>query len=354
MNVKQESRSMSILYKVAGAMHQMGIVGLPRNYELVYEAMSGTRPELTRDFLALGDGRSQAALDELGRKYLPHHHEHDVLARSSSTVREELESFMRLVRHETSSLRYFGNLLDEASKTLTAAPRTEPAAVGDAVRTIAAATAQKISEGEEIVDEATEQSSRLEKVVGDLQAFEQRKYVDTLTGLANRRAFNRKLIELYEGDTPGLTGIAICDMDNFSAINQRHNTTVGDKFIRHVARIVERHVDGTFMAARTGGGQFGFIFDHTEEGGIVRLCEQIRVAVAMTPLVNALNNVSLGHTTLSFGICMQENAGDVASIVENATAAMRAAKSAGRNRTQVYASATARPARGNDWMLYRV
>ena len=107
-------------------------------------------------------------------------------------------------------------------------------------------------------------------------------------------------------------------MDNFAAINQRHNTTVGDKFIRHVARIIERHIDGSFMAARTGGGQFGFIFDHTEEGGIFRLCEQVRVAVAMTPLINALNNVSLGHTTLSFGICMQENGVDAAGIVENA------------------------------------
>ena len=154
---------MSILYKVAGAMHQMGITGLPRNYELVYEAMSGTRPELTRDFLALGDDHSQAALDELGRKYLPHHHEQDVLNSSSSTVREELESFMRLVRHETSSLRYFGSLLDETSKRLTGSPLSQPAAVDDAVKTIAAATAQKISEGQEMADEAAQQSSRLEQ-----------------------------------------------------------------------------------------------------------------------------------------------------------------------------------------------
>ena len=344
---------MSILYKVAGAMHQMGITGLPRNYELVYEAMSGTRPELTRDFLALGTDHSQGALDELGRKYLPHHHEEDVLSRSSSTVREELEGFMRLVRHEASSLRYFGSLLDETSKRLASIPPSQPAAVDDAVKTIAAATAQKISEGQEMVDEAAQQSSRLDRVAGDLHAFEQRKYIDTLTGLANRRAFNRKLIELYEGESPDLTGIAICDMDNFAAINQRHNTTVGDKFIRHVARIIERHVDGSFMVARTGGGQFGFIFDRTEEGGIFRLCEQVRVAVAMTPLINALNNVSLGHTTLSFGICMQQNGLDAAGIVESAMTAMRSAKAAGRNRTEIYAPA-ATALKGNDWMLYKV
>ena len=44
----------SIALRVATAMHQMGIDGLPRNYELVYEAYSGSNPELVREFIALG------------------------------------------------------------------------------------------------------------------------------------------------------------------------------------------------------------------------------------------------------------------------------------------------------------
>ena len=44
----------SIALRVATAMHQMGIDGLPRNYELVYEAYAGSNPELVRDFIALG------------------------------------------------------------------------------------------------------------------------------------------------------------------------------------------------------------------------------------------------------------------------------------------------------------
>jgi diguanylate cyclase len=64
----------SIALRVATAMHQMGIDGLPRNYELVYEAYSGSNPELVREFIALGKVKTQEALDELGRKYLPHHH----------------------------------------------------------------------------------------------------------------------------------------------------------------------------------------------------------------------------------------------------------------------------------------
>lgn len=349
---RRATRPSSVLQKVAAAMHQMGIVGLPRNYELVYEAMSGTRPELTRDFLALGNNRSQAALDELGRKYLPHHHEHEVLTRSSATVRAELESFMRLVRHETSSLRYYGNLLDETSRMLTSTRMPEPALVGSAVKTIAAATAQKVSDGQNIADEAAQQSSRLDRVAGELHAFEARKDIDTLTGLANARAFKRKLVELYGApDGPRLSGVAICDIDNFAAVNERYDATIGDKFIRHVARIVERHLDGSVIAAHLGGGQFGFIFGNAPQERVVGFADRIRATVAKTPLINALNDVSLGRITLSFGVCMSGQAQDAAAIVENALEATRAAKAMGRNRIEIHRPAP--PRTGTDWMLYR-
>ena len=50
---KQTSAATSIGLRVATAMYQMGIDGLPRNYELVYEAYSGTNPELTKEFVGI-------------------------------------------------------------------------------------------------------------------------------------------------------------------------------------------------------------------------------------------------------------------------------------------------------------
>lgn len=67
----KKSSTTDIALRVATAMKQMGIDGLPRNYELVYEAYAGCNPDLVRDFIALGKYKTQGALDELGRKYLP-------------------------------------------------------------------------------------------------------------------------------------------------------------------------------------------------------------------------------------------------------------------------------------------
>ena len=80
---KQTSAVTSVGLRVATAMYQMGIDGLPRNYELVYEAYSGANPELTKEFVGLGKTKSQRALGELGRKYLPHHHEETHVAKTN-------------------------------------------------------------------------------------------------------------------------------------------------------------------------------------------------------------------------------------------------------------------------------
>lgn len=342
----------NVLLKVAGTMHRLGIEGLPRNYELVYEAMSGTRPDLTRAFLALGPNKDQATLDELGRKHLSHHHESEVVNRSNEAVRDELDHFIRLVHRETSSLKHFGHLLDETSRKLAVAENATPRAVGDAVRTIAAATAQKAAEGQVMADEAAEHSSRLQKVAGDLDAFERLKLADPLTHLPNRRAFDRELAGRYGAPNgPDMTALAICDIDGFAAINGRFDPAVGDMLIRHVARIIERTVDTRVFAARTGGGQFGFIMRVPGESAVVRICEQIRVAIAMTPL-SAGADLPL-HTTASFGVCMSDFADTPKEIVANAASAMADAKAAGRNRTEIYAPATGRKLVGNDWMIYR-
>jgi diguanylate cyclase len=69
--------SMDTATLVLATMRRRGIAGLPRNYELVYEALNASNPTLTRQFEALGRNPSQEELDSLGKKVLPHHHRAD-------------------------------------------------------------------------------------------------------------------------------------------------------------------------------------------------------------------------------------------------------------------------------------
>ena len=55
------------LQKITAFMAKHQIAGLPRNFELVYEAMVSRNAEVARDLLALGAQPSQIALDHLGQ-----------------------------------------------------------------------------------------------------------------------------------------------------------------------------------------------------------------------------------------------------------------------------------------------
>jgi diguanylate cyclase len=51
---KAKTATLDLATRIALAMRRLGIPGLPRNYELIYEAYSGANPALTRELQALG------------------------------------------------------------------------------------------------------------------------------------------------------------------------------------------------------------------------------------------------------------------------------------------------------------
>jgi diguanylate cyclase len=168
---KQTSAATSIGLRVATAMYQMGIDGLPRNYELVYEAYSGTNPELTKDFVAIGKTKSQRALDELGKKYVPHHHEETLVAKTNGRMRTQMSTFISLLEEEKSSLSDYGKIIDEASRSFAAEGDVDQEALNRSIQKLSKATEQQASKSEAMVAVAAEQAAELDAVKTDIDNF---------------------------------------------------------------------------------------------------------------------------------------------------------------------------------------
>jgi len=85
---------------------------------------------------------------------------------------------------------------------------------------------------------------------------------DPLTGLYNRRWFERHLSEVLEvrGGEQSL-GILFIDLDGFKLVNDRHGHAVGDDLIVEVARRM-RDAAGELPVARLGGDEFLALFHH--------------------------------------------------------------------------------------------
>lgn len=343
----------SVALRVATAMHQMGIDGLPRNYELVYEAYAGANPDLVRDFIALGKMKTQDALDTLGRKYLPHHHEDGVLSRQSGMVRAELSSFIRLLNAEKVSLTDYGRLVGDATDVILTEVVSDNDRVGKSIQALKAATETRASQNSSVVRAVVNQTATLADLQRETEEAEQAKFVDALTGLGSRRAFNKALAKVYaKPDMPVLCGLAIGEIDDYGRLVEQMGPAVAERFIKQVAKVVDAVAGGEDLACRFDGGRFGILFYTSDQGEISRIVDLVRTKLKATAVVNPGSGRAQGQAPMSFGICLSQLAPNAFDFLSFAEKALAASKAAGGNTVTVYGVSDPSFV-PKDWLIYK-
>lgn len=158
---------------------------------------------------------------------------------------------------------------------------------------------------------------------------------DPLTGLCNRRAFDRELAQKIDARSPGDGGcLAIFDLDHFKRVNDRFGHSVGDEVLCAFARAAESQTRSGDMLARLGGEEFGLFFPDIRPEQARLVCERIREAVAAMSVKAGDWPVKV---TVSIGIAARVADDSPASIMHRADQALYASKGHGRNRSSVAA-----------------
>lgn len=159
---------------------------------------------------------------------------------------------------------------------------------------------------------------------------------DALTGLANRRAFDRHLhLEFQAAQQDGSEcSLLMADLDRFKSINDRWGHQVGDEVLRVTAAVMREQVErmrpgDRSVVARYGGEELAVILPSIPLAGARRIAESIRANVesAIIPGTPDL------QSTVSIGIAtFPSNAESVDELIAAADAALYRAKEEGRNR----------------------
>jgi diguanylate cyclase (GGDEF)-like protein/PAS domain S-box-containing protein len=84
---------------------------------------------------------------------------------------------------------------------------------------------------------------------------------DPLTGLVNRREFERRLQEAMDSAQTGNVAHALCflDLDRFKTVNDTCGHTAGDNMLREVATLIKEAVRDSDTAGRIGGDEFALL-----------------------------------------------------------------------------------------------
>ncbi|NEO58603.1 MAG: diguanylate cyclase [Okeania sp. SIO3B5] len=176
---------------------------------------------------------------------------------------------------------------------------------------------------------------RLEKLN---QELEKMAYVDSLTGICNRRHFEEKLDQEWKRLRRDNTSMSIImvDIDYFKPYNDTYGHQRGDKCLQQVAQTISAAVkrSGDFVA-RYGGEEFVVVLPNTPIEGALKVAEDIRTQIEALRIPHTASAVSKWVTS-SLGVansrCCTDSNPEI--LLETADMALYNAKNAGRN--QVY------------------
>jgi diguanylate cyclase (GGDEF)-like protein len=163
---------------------------------------------------------------------------------------------------------------------------------------------------------------------------EQRAIRDPLTGLCNRREFERVLAQYRgagSGPAPPATLLYV-DLDHFKQLNDTLGHAGGDAALKHVARLLEAAVRDGDLVARIGGEEFAVWLPRTPLAVGVEVAQRIRESVAGSTWMWRGSPCVM---TASCGVAAYPDpVSDLASLQALADAALYRAKQAGRNRVE--------------------
>jgi diguanylate cyclase (GGDEF)-like protein len=159
---------------------------------------------------------------------------------------------------------------------------------------------------------------------------------DPLTGIANRRFFERRLhgeVERWRR-TRQATSVLLADIDYFKRVNDTYGHRVGDEVLKRVAAAFAGELRAADVLARFGGEEFAFLLPQTTASQALVFAERVRARIESHSWAG---NVSLPATTVSVGVSSLDDktsgGADLRDwLVERADRALYWAKGQGRNR----------------------
>ncbi len=181
--------------------------------------------------------------------------------------------------------------------------------------------------------------SSLEKVNQELEKIA---YIDGLTGVFNRRHFEKKLQEEWKrlSRHQASMSIIMMDIDYFKAYNDTYGHQQGDSCLQKVAEAISKAVRRPGdLVARYGGEEFVVVLPNTNIEGGLRVAENIKTEIEALKIPHQASAVS-NYVTSSLGIadsnCSEKSHPEI--LIQAADIALYNAKNIGRNRVEVYDS----------------
>lgn len=202
----------------------------------------------------------------------------------------------------------------------------------DRILRFSASLEQQVAEKTESLRLALDESKKANEMIAHMAEH------DTLTGLLNRRSYQKELEKwgLYALRYQRNAALIFIDLDKFKFVNDTYGHHAGDQYLSAVSEMLRGALRSTDTVARWGGDEFAILMPETDKNAA------IEVANKLLRLFNEAKFNIVGHEmspSASIGMALfPDHDSDLGALIVYADAAMYQAKSDGGNCWRLYSS----------------
>lgn len=336
VNVLDEhERTMAFAEIALGQIKSLRQTAIPRNYEIWYVYATGYNSELNKiinETLARNGKLTEADLEQIYETYLSQIKTTDRIDKVGSRVIGEIDDVMRLIGDALGMSVSFEENLSGASEKLEFARR--PDEIKAIAESLMKSTRQMRDTNKALQDRLALSKTEISNLQQSLEAIRAESLTDPLTGLGNRKYFDRSIEVAVQNALANGEPLSLLmfDIDHFKSFNDSYGHLTGDQVLRLVGMSLKQTIKGQDITARYGGEEFAVVLPNTALRQALTVADHIRRAVMAKELKKKSTGEILGRVTISVGVSILKPGDDSDSLIERADGCLYAAKRNGRNR----------------------
>jgi diguanylate cyclase len=331
----EHERTMAFAQVALGQISSLRQNATPRNYEIWYVYATGYNPPLNKvinETLARSGRLTDADLEQIYQSYLSQIRTTDRIDKVGSQVVGQIDDVMTILSEALGTSSSYDATLNGASQTLSAAQTLDQ--VKSIVETVARSTRQMRDTNKVLEERLATSKSEISNLQHSLEAIRAESVTDPLTGLGNRKYFDRMIetaVQTALANNEPLS-LLMFDIDHFKSFNDSYGHLTGDQVLRLVGQSLKQIMKGQDITARYGGEEFAVVLPSTALRHALSVADQLRRTVMAKELKKKSTGEILGRVTISVGVSLLRPDDDTDALIERADACLYAAKRTGRNR----------------------
>jgi diguanylate cyclase len=331
----EHERTMAFAQVALGQIRSLRQNATPRNYEIWYVYATGYNPPLNKiinEMLARSGKLTDADLEPIYESYLSQIKATDRIDKVGAQVVGQIDDVMTILSEALGMSSSYDATLAGASQELSGAQTLDQ--VKSIVETVARSTRQMRDTNKLLEERLATSKSEISNLQHSLEAIRTESLTDPLTGLGNRKYFDRMIETAVETSLANNEPLSLLmfDIDHFKSFNDSYGHLTGDQVLRLVGQSLRQIMKGQDITARYGGEEFAVVLPNTALCHALSVADQLRRTVMAKELKKKSTGEILGRVTISIGVSLLRPNDDTDALIERADACLYAAKRAGRNR----------------------